>query len=367
MTLGLSLIVDRSDIEHIASRPLLLSDESTPPEGSVLLGVERFGFTANNLTYATFGEALGYWSFFPAPDGFGHIPVWGRATVIGSGHPDVSEGTTYYGFMPMATHLLVAPTDTGRRGFTDGSPHRTAGAAVYNRYLDVAVDPFSAASPSPELEVLLRPLFTTSFLLDAELADAAWYGADAVVLTSASSRTALGVAHLLRSRDAGPAVVGITSPEHVADTESSDCYDRVLDYDDVARLPPGRTLVVDLSGDGSVVEDLHRHLGSHNVHSAIVGATHRNAPPVDTANLPGPEREIFFAPHAAEALRDRVGVEAVEAALIEAWSGFAAVMSDWLRVRTAKGVTRVCAAYRDVLDGARTPRDGWVMTLRDHA
>ena len=364
MTLGTSLVVDLSDLHHTHVRPLALSDDSTPPEGSVLLAVERFGFSANNVTYATFGEAMGYWSFFPAPDGQGQIPVWGHARVLRSGHPDVAEGAELYGFLPMATHLLVAPDRADERGFSDGSPHRAARAAVYNRYLLRAVDPFAAASPGPELEVVLRPLFTTSFLLEADLAQAGYHGADAVVFTSASSRTALGAAHLISTRERRPAVVGLTRADHVADVRAVGCYDRVLAYDDVPSLPVGTTAVVDLCGDGSVVADLHHRLGDALVHSSIVGATHWQAEPVDTAGLPGAPRTFFFAPEAADRLRATAGAAAVEAALVAGWRSFSEVMAGWLTPSTAVGADAVTAAYRSTLAGTSSPRDAQVMTLR---
>ncbi|MDT7593409.1 MAG: hypothetical protein QOH45_2940, partial [Pseudonocardiales bacterium] len=54
-------------------------------EGTVQFRVERFGLTANNLTYAVFGDSYGYWQFFPAPAGWGRIPVWGFGAVSVSG------------------------------------------------------------------------------------------------------------------------------------------------------------------------------------------------------------------------------------------------------------------------------------------
>ena len=39
--------------------------------------VDRFALTANNITYAVMGNQLKYWSLFPAPSGFGIVPVWG--------------------------------------------------------------------------------------------------------------------------------------------------------------------------------------------------------------------------------------------------------------------------------------------------
>ena len=43
-------------------------------DGQVRFGVDRFAFTANNISYALAGDMLGYWRFFPAPDG------WGRSS-----------------------------------------------------------------------------------------------------------------------------------------------------------------------------------------------------------------------------------------------------------------------------------------------
>ena len=41
-------------------------DTGTPlVAGEVLLKVDKFGFSANNVTYAAAGDQLGYWQFFP--------------------------------------------------------------------------------------------------------------------------------------------------------------------------------------------------------------------------------------------------------------------------------------------------------------
>jgi len=33
--------------------------------GEILVEIERFAFTANNVTYGVVGERIGYWKFFP--------------------------------------------------------------------------------------------------------------------------------------------------------------------------------------------------------------------------------------------------------------------------------------------------------------
>lgn len=364
MTLGTSVLVDRSDLHHTTVRRLAMTDDTTPPDGSVLLVVERFGLSALNVSYAVFGDPTGFWSYFPAPDGLGQIPVWGHATVLSSGHPDIAVGEEVYGFLPMATHLLIAPSAVDERGCTDGSAHRPSRASVYDRYLFRAVDPLVAATPDPQLEVLLRPTFTTSFLLMAELAETGYHGAEAVVFTSAGSRTAIGATHLLGERTGRPAVVGLSRRDHISDVSALGVYDRVLAYDEVESLPVGKTAVVDLAGDGALTASMHRHLGDSLVHSAVVGATHWEAPPVETSTLPGAPRTLFSAPETAARIQSRVGHARMEAALVAAWLGFAERMQDWLHLRTGRGPDAVVAAYRDVLRGVTSPRDGLVLSLR---
>src|SRR6188472_2393651 len=99
-----------------------------PPEvgsGEALLRVDTFGLTSNNVTYAVLGDAMSYWSFFPAADGWGRVPMWGFAEVERSEADGVDPGARVYGYLPPSTQLAVVPTDADERGFLDGAPHRT--------------------------------------------------------------------------------------------------------------------------------------------------------------------------------------------------------------------------------------------------
>ena len=86
----------------------------------------RFAFTANNITYAETGHSIGYWRFFPAPEGWGIVPVWGFADVLASRHEAFAPGERIYGFWPMATHATLAPQRVGPASFVDATPHRAA-------------------------------------------------------------------------------------------------------------------------------------------------------------------------------------------------------------------------------------------------
>ena len=58
-------------------------------------------------------------------------------------------------------------------------------------------------------QALLRPLFMLSFLVDDFLAENEFFGAKRVLLSSASSKTAYGLAHLVHAR--GIRTIGLTS------------------------------------------------------------------------------------------------------------------------------------------------------------
>jgi Protein of unknown function (DUF2855) len=77
--------------------------------GKVLFHVDRFAVTANNVTYAAFGDFMKYWNFFPASsdaDVWGVVPVWGFGDVLASEAEGVAVGERFYGYFPMASHLV---------------------------------------------------------------------------------------------------------------------------------------------------------------------------------------------------------------------------------------------------------------------
>ena len=85
-------IVAQNDFEQCKTIVTELAGADTPPPDALLVRVDRFAFTANNITYAVLGDELKYWQLFPAPHGFGNIPVWGFGDVIASKHPGVAVG-----------------------------------------------------------------------------------------------------------------------------------------------------------------------------------------------------------------------------------------------------------------------------------
>src|SRR3954469_16496505 len=214
--------------------------DSPPPAlaaGQALLRVESFGLTANNVTYAVFGDAMSYWKFFPsgaASDGWGRVPMWGFADVERSEAQGVEPGTRVYGYLPPSSHLVVTPTRVDASGFVDATEHRAALPAAYNRYQATAADPFYEES-TEDLQMLLRPLFFTSFLIDDQLDDDGLAARGPVLISSASSKTAIGTAFLLSRRD-GVDLIGLTSERSRAFVDGLGIYGRSVLYDEIASL-----------------------------------------------------------------------------------------------------------------------------------
>jgi hypothetical protein len=353
------LLFDRADITKTT---LVEGAAPAPATGQVVLRVDRVGMTANNVTYATFGEAMHYWDFCPADplDGKpqGRVPLWGFAEVERSNVSGVDEGTRLYGYLPTSSHLLVQPAKVDAMGFRDASPHRQHLPAPYNGLTTTTGDPAYDAS-TEDLQVLYRPLFMTSFMLADFLVDNRCFGADSVVITSASSKTAYGTAFLLD----GVHRVGLTSPGNRAFTEVLGCYDEVRTYDEIEALEPRPTVLVDIAGDAGVRRRVHERVAP--VHSAVVGAAHHDAPPDPAAATPRPggPPTFFFAPDQMRKRYADWGPDGVEERHAEAWLRFAPVVADWVDVTVGAGPEGLRSAWLETLAGRTPPNVGHVIAL----
>jgi hypothetical protein len=346
-------LVAKSDLRRTEFR-----DAAPPPlnDGQVRLAIESFALTANNITYAVFGEAMKYWDFFPGPDGFGRVPVWGHARVEASAHPEVAVGQRFYGYWPMSTHLTVQ-AKAGRTGFTDVSPHRQHLAVVYNQYQAVGAEDDLEAH-----RALLQPLFITSFLIEDFLDESALFGAKSVVLSSASSKTAIGLAYLLKQRGAAK-VVGLTSPRSVGFVEGLGYYDQAVTYADLPSAAIERPAVfVDFAGDAAVRRTVHETFGADLTFSSAVGGTHWEAEKAGGGALPGPKPVFFFAPDRVAKRRQDWGQGAFETRYGAAWAGFVADAPRWLTIERGEGQAAIQAAYLAQVDGGTSPEVGVVLS-----
>jgi hypothetical protein len=354
---ALDFLVKKTDWEQVrlVSGPL---PELEP--GRVLLRVDRFALTANNITYAVAGDMLGYWRFFPCEEGWGRIPVMGFGDVIRSAHPEVAEGTRCFGFYPMSRHLMIQPGRVSPAQIVDAAPHRAGLAPTYAQYRPTGGDPGYAEKREDRI-LLLRGLFTTAFLADDFLAEQAYLGARAVLISSASSKTSLALAYQVKQAGRARAI-GLTSARNAAFVRALGFYDRVALYDELDSLAAEPVVFVDMAGDGALTAAVHRRFGDLLKCDLSIGVTHWSAPRA-SGELPGPKPEFFFAPSQISKRRQEWGAQGFEERLGAAWTRFCDASDAWLQVVPSRGAAALERVYRETLAGRTDPAEGHVVSL----
>ena len=287
--------VDRTDYRHTR---VVRGDIPQPAAGEILVAIDKFAMTANNVTYAASGDLFGYWQFYPTgEDPWGKVTVWGMGEVIASQVDAIEGGERLFGFFPMSSHVLMTPGDITDRGFTDVVTHRQALPGLYNQYARTRSEPDALQALEDE-RCIFFPLFMTGYVIADLLLDNDWYGVEQVVIGSASSKTGFSTAAFVRAAGFTGAIVGLTGEQNVPFTEALGCYDSVAPYGDLETLDKVPAAYIDIAGDVSVRSRLHRHLNEEATCTLLVGATHWDqfAKSVDGGPLPGSEPQVFFAP-----------------------------------------------------------------------
>ncbi len=344
--------------------------------GSVRLRIDRFAITANNVSYAVYGDRIGYWNFFPTDGPWGRVPAMGWAEIVESKHADVAVGGRYFGWYPMAdsVDIEVAPSDDG---FVDIGAHRVGHAAIYCGFVETTLDPLvdtsvgSNAENAIEIEdrqALLRGLFLTSFLADEFLADPGdgvdpYFGVEQVVVLSASAKTAIGFAQRAAAR--GLHLVGVTSELNRAFVESLPWYRSVVSYDELADLDNARpTVCVDVAGDRGLLSRVHDHFGDQLRHSMLIGISHHEAAPLPADHrFAGCQPTFFAAPVEIERRQALWGSAAFDERAGSALADFVDGSSSWLTLDRQTDAVEACASWTATQQGHTSPSVGIVVTV----
>lgn len=347
---------------NLAKSRLVEKELPALAEAQILAKVDRFALTANNITYGVVGEKIGYWNFFPAPEGWGIVPVWGFADVVQSRVDALKVGERLYGYFPMGTHLIMQPGKIAPERLVEGSPHRAMLPPVYNTYARVNAE--AGYDPAlDDLRALLFPLYATSFCLYDFLIDNKWFGASQAVIVSASSKTAIGLAIALKKDAAAPPAIGLTSARNAPMVKALGLYASVATYDDIAAIDASKpTVIIDMSGNGKVLSDLHARLGANMLYCSNVGVTHYE----ENAMGPGFIRErsaMFFAPGHIQKRAKEWGGGVFDKKAFAFWRDAAVDSRHWLKVDRAKGAAAMEAAFHRVRRGEARPDEGVIVEL----
>lgn len=337
-----------------------------PPlaDGALRLRVESFSVTANNVSYAVIADMFGYWNFFPADVGFGVVPMWGHAIVEQSRSPDIEEGERVYGYLPMGAYLDVVPGRISANGFTDTVAHRAPMSPIYNQYSRLASDPEHDAAKEVE-RMLFGPLFKTGFLIEAMFRRDNWYGAQNLILTSASSKTAMGLASVAKELSPNITRIGMTSNGNMKFVRGTGLYDMVMSYDDVDSLPQVASVSVDFAGNSALLRGIHATLGDNLKYSSLVGATHVDARGFggggSSKSGSGPKPILFFAPdHAVSSIKE-LGPKGFGEAVAKSWKTFLSTLHGKVTFDERQGIEAAIPAFLEIMQGRADPSVGIII------
>ena len=359
-----TLLVNRKDFADVT---LVTQEDGALADGFIRADIGPFALTANNITYMVTGNQIGYWKFFEPSDygieqaGTGRMPVWGYAEVTESKCKDVEVGTKLYGFFPIAKSIDLKPVKLSPLGFQDGNDHRANLHPVYNSYTFTDADP-SFVEAFDDLQPVLRPLFTTSFLIDDFFTDSDFFGAEQIIVISASSKTALGTAFCLK-QSGSVKVVGLTSEGNKDFVKDTGFYHEVQTYDTITDLNPDvKTAIIDMAGNGRVNANLYDHFEENLVYNCMVGKSHWKGAPPPKAKKGAPP-VMFFAPGRAKLRMGEWGGERFAQNLGARWIPFCKSAHSWLSVSQESGAPAFLKCYKDHLNNQADPSKGYLFKL----
>lgn len=354
------------DKTNLADYRLIESAQTALNDGEIRVQVERFALTTNNITYGVVGEKIGYWKFFPAADNanknFGMIPVWGFGKISESKHADLEVAERFYGYFPMADELIMVPGKVKGRRIVDTASHRAELPPVYNAYTRLSAEPgYDSALDNDRM--LLYPLYATSYCIYDFLLDNDWFGAEQVIVISASSKTAIGTAIALHDDANAPKSVALTSPSNMKMVRDLMLYNDIFSYEELEKIDRSKkSVIIDMSGNGSVLSTLHHHLADNMIFCSNVGVTH-----YDDNNM-GPEfiRErsaMFFAPGHIQKRTAEWGPGVFEGKAFDFWKNAAGRSQGWLTTECINGLDETGPVYNELLTGRVAPSRGLVVEV----
>ncbi|KAF9555438.1 hypothetical protein CPC08DRAFT_642870 [Agrocybe pediades] len=394
------------------------------PANHVLIKVDRFGFSANNVTYQALGEHphFRYFDFHPAPssqDGsissktHGLVPVWGFGIIVKSTHPKIDEGERVYGYFAPTRYLLlpVSPADVNKTSFYVPRPHLPADRRPYNQILRCRADPHYISSPQAEdMTMLYRPLYWTAFWCEDWLHSTNYRGgATRILVSSASSKTAFCFAHRVRKRiSAGEIssttqIIGLTSKKNIQFTKNLNLYHHVLDYDSFttsgllgggssssgndSQSNNDRWLYIDVAGNPDLNHTIAAHFDDRLadtptlVTTVSLGMTNLSPAASEASSIKWDEQsfkngaeskraterkvEQFFMPEWLEVRKHQLPISEIFSRQNQAWKELMTDGAQWVRLQRVYGPERVKNAYEALTREGLGPDCGLIWSLWD--
>ena len=341
-------------------------------EGEIIVEIESFAFTSNNVTYGVAGEMMGYWKFFPStkdPENiWGCIPMWGFAKIKHSNNEELKTGERLFGYFPASNILVMKPIKVSQKTFTDGQDHRKDLPPVYNNYIRLNNED-SYNKDNDNIRALLFPLHITSFCLCDYLQYEDYLGAKQIIIVSASSKTAIGLAQGLHREKGRPEIVGLTSKRNLDFVKDLNSYDHVITYDELDNINiDSPAVMVDMAGNREILGKLHSSLGNKMIKCITVGMTHwDNETTADDTmgQLMNRERtEFFFAPDHIQKRISEWGTEGYNQKTSSFMDTRAEQSKSWMNIKEVSGLDNFLSTYDNVIQGDINPNEGIIVNIK---
>ena len=341
-------------------------------DGEIIVEIESFAFTSNNVTYGVAGEMMGYWKFFPStkdPENiWGCIPMWGFAKIKHSNNKELKNGERLFGYFPASNILVMKPIKVSQKTFTDGQDHRKDLPPVYNNYIRLNNED-SYNKDNDNIRALLFPLHITSFCLCDYLQYEDYLGAEQIIIVSASSKTAIGLAQGLHREKGGAEIVGLTSKRNLEFVKDLNSYDHVVTYDELDNINiDSPAVMVDMAGNREILGKLHSSLGNKMIKCITVGMTHwDNETTADDTmgQLMNRERtEFFFAPDHIQKRISDWGTEGYNQKTSSFMDTRAEQSKSWMNIKEVSGLDNFLSTYDNVIQGDINPNEGIIVNIK---
>jgi hypothetical protein len=183
---------------------------------------------------------------------FKSAPCWGRCKVYRSNHPNMQEGSTYYGFWPLAAYCVRSVCDVDDQAFIAYLNLPTfSGPKEWLKLIKMEDD--SNAMDNYEYMKI-------GITYARELEDMNYFDAERLVISSASSASGQIIAMCLKELNPSFTVIGLTSERNLEFVKQFSYFDEVYPYDEIKSGPnANKSLYFDALGWESVTKDVFEH------------------------------------------------------------------------------------------------------------
>lgn len=291
--------------------------------------------------------------------------------MIESEHDKVAVGTRLYGLFPVSRFVVqnvsrVIPPNARANQPSLVEFSLTGVPFMLQRFREYEVLPAEADPLEEDWKITMKEIYTMAFYMDENLlTDTGMI--NSVIISCASSKTALALAYCLRMRDMRY-VVGLTSKEHEGFAKSTNLYHDVFAYEDVQKMPNDRTIVyIDIKCDGALRQAITLRMGTLLMYNMVVGpAVFQKS--VKEQVFEKRAREILF-DEATWRQRRRQVAEVTKTGrneiLRDSYPAFVERAKTWIHLRHLHGIEAVRIAYDELYENTLSPSEAYVWSLHD--